>query len=162
MCNPIMWTTRYVETAAGRLGWDAEAVSDGDLVVGTQVGRFAIANPAPGDPEYLHAYSLWDLPNDVDRAELLEIATEVTMEAKGIAVILPKGMTTVAFTYEGVVAGPDSLPTVDQLAAILPRVQRMLWNAARVWFKKLEEADDTSVLAGIEAATRAALADSDG
>jgi hypothetical protein len=163
MCNPIMWTTRYVETAAGRLGWDAEAASDGDLVVETEVGRFVIANTAPNDPEYLHAYSLWPIPADVDRADLLEIANEVTLEAKGIAVVVPKGMNTVVFTYEAAEAGPDSLPTVDQLVAVLPRVQRMLGNAVRMWFKKLEDVDDASVLAGIEAATRAAYADgSDG
>ena len=120
---------------------------------------FVIENTAPGDPEYLHAYSLWDVPADVDRAMLMGIAAEVTLEAKGVAVALLKGTDTVVFTCEALVAGPDSLPSVDQLAGVLPRVQRMLWNAVSMWLEKLK---DASEVAGIEAATRAAYGRSDG
>ena len=73
-----------------------------------QVGRFVIENTAPGDPEYMHAYSLWELRGDVERSALRQIAAEVTLRAKGVAVVLLEEADTVVFTYEALVAGPPS------------------------------------------------------
>ncbi|WP_286928869.1 MULTISPECIES: hypothetical protein [Aeromicrobium] len=163
MCNPTMWTTRYLDTATARLGWDLEEAPDGDLLVVTQAGRFVIANTAPHDPEFLHVYALYAAPSEGDRAQLLEVANEVTLRAKGVSVSLLQRTTSVVFAHQGLVGAPDSLPTADQLVAALPRVQRMLSHAVSLWFEKLDAAGDAAVLAGIEAATRAAHADgSDG
>lgn len=136
-------TRRYLAALNDELGWEAVESDDGDVKFSSPMGGFVwIANHAPLDPEYVRMFtgirlagfleqvgSPLDLSITADQLRLVTGAARVNHRAKGAKVTAMPSQDTLEFSVEVVAAGPDRMPSVDHLAAILPRMFRMLLAA---------------------------------
>lgn len=144
-------TRRYLAALNDELGWDAVAGDDGDVQFSTSVGGFVwISNHAPIDPEYLQMYTRFrlakflkqigsplDLSLTADQLQLLTAAARVTHRAKGTKIMALPRQDVLEFSVEVVAAGPDRMPSIDHLAAILPRMLRMLLSATNTFHEEI-------------------------
>jgi hypothetical protein len=155
MCNPATLNNRYLDVLNNRLGWDASVDDDGDVVFQlsdpADIDRAAvwIDNHAPSDPEYLRMHTGIPLVSfdDASDSSLAVLAAKLTRNLKGVKLTVRRSF--LVISAEMVVAGPGCMPDGDHLAAILPRVRRMLVGAFVQFYEAM-------TLQGIEAATRAA------
>ncbi len=148
---------RYLAAVNDELGWGAVEEPNGDVRFVSSMGAtFWITNTAPNDPEYLQlvtGFALSSLltniasPLDVTRPEhwlpLLVAADRVARGRKGAKVSVNPARNQLGIAVEVVAAGKSRMPSVDHLAAILPRMLSMAIHAIAGFHDEL-------VVAGLE------------
>lgn len=129
MTTPL--AARYLETLTDRLGLEALEDPDGDIVIRKGGLTFLARLDAAHDPEYLRVILSFPAPaQSIPQDALCTIANRVNRRQKGAWVTVgDEGQLVIA--AEMLVAPPNCLPSVDYLAAVLPRVLSMLVAAAR-------------------------------
>jgi hypothetical protein len=148
---------RYLAAVNDELGWGGVEEPDGDIRFVSDLGAsFWITNTAPADPEYLQLITMFRLsstlanigsPLDADRPEhrlpLLMAADRVVRRTKGAKMSVAPEQDRFAVAVEVVAAGKSRMPSVDHLAAILPRMLNMATSALAAF-------NDELVVAGLE------------
>lgn len=157
MTDKKMLTNRYLTVLNDELGWNAVEAGDGDVRFMLESGASAwLSNYAPSDPEFLQMFTGFPLsqflaqlesPLDIARPEhlllLLGAASRVTRGKKGTQVCVDIVRDKFEFSVEVVAAGHSRVPSVEHLAAILPRMRSMLITGIRGFHEEVE-------LAGLE------------
>lgn len=144
-------TRRYLAVLNDELGWEAVEGDDGEVKFSSPIGGFVwIANHAPIDPEYLRMFtgfrlagfleqigSPLDLSLTADQLRLAMGAARVTHRAKCAKITALPSQDALEFSVEVVAAGPERMPSIDHLAAILPRMLRMLLSATNSFHEEI-------------------------
>ena len=150
-------TQRYLAAVNDELGWGAVEEPNGNVRFVSSMGAsFWITNTAPADPEYLQLVTGFRLssllegigsPLEVGRADhwlpLLVAADRVARGRKGAKLTVDPARDQLAVAVEVVAAGKSRMPSVDHLAAILPRMLSMAISAIGAFHEEL-------VVAGLE------------
>lgn len=159
MSGSTVLTRRYLAVLNDELGWEAVEHGDEGDVVFEYLGLNIWITSTLSDPSYLRMHTGIHLPGYLEplgalnagdptsHSFLLRLASELTHTMKGTKVVLAGEF--VVFAVEMPVAADGCLPKAEILAAVLPRVRRMLGSA-------IGEFHERVILAGIEAATAAA------
>ncbi len=146
-------TQRYLTVLNDELGWDAVAEEDGDVRFTLEVGPVAwLSNYAPADPEYLQLITGlpltkllaglgvdFDPSSKADLQRLLTVTSAVTRSVKGAQVSADPLRDAIEVSVEVVAAEHGRMPSVDHLAAILPRMRSMLVAGLRTLREQLTE-----------------------
>ena len=133
-------TQRYLTVLNDELGWDAVAEEDGDVRFTLEVGPVAwLSNYAPADPEYLQLITglplsrtlgelgvAFDPSDPADLERVFIITSHVTRSVKGAQASADPVRDVLEVTVEVVAAAHGRMPSVEHLAAILPRMRQML------------------------------------
>lgn len=132
---------RMLAAVNGELGWNGTA-EDGEVRFESDMGLHVWLPIYPSDPEYVHMFTGFGIsrfseqvgsPLDVSardvQARLIAGANRLTRRMKGTKVTIRLDEPTVVFSVEMILAGKSRMPTVELLAAVLPRMRSMLTSA---------------------------------
>ncbi len=139
MCSPDLLTARHLEVLRDQLGVvvDPDPLSDGSLVLQHGGLRIVLRNHAPQDPEYLQLVCLLNLgPEPQDAGDVAAASAALTRDYKAVkAVPTQTGMMLSAGSF---IAAPNTMPSLHQLAAVIPRLLNVLHHVVRKVETELE------------------------
>lgn len=127
---------RYLHTLTEELGLSVVAHDDRVIVFKTPDGISYRIVLYDRDPEYLELIGLCD-GRELERHTALELTNELTRAQKGAKLTLTNEGT-VMIAVECIVAPPDRLPSIETLAAVLPRACSMICSAAHSFLERCE------------------------
>lgn len=127
---------RYLHTLTNELGLSVVAHDDRVIAFETPDGIGYRIVLYDRDPEYLELIGLCE-GQELERLTALELTNELTRAQKGAKLTLTDEGT-VMIAVECIVAPPDRLPTVETLAAVLPRACSMIRSAARRFLEQYQ------------------------
>jgi hypothetical protein len=139
MTSPDALTRTYLRFFEHTLGIPAEVDDDKDVAIEFGGLHMYVMNTAPHDPACFRLILL--VRADHPYAELQRIAMMATADATFVRV-LPRS-DGLALCIDMLVGADGCLPSVQQLAAIVPRCLRTMAAAARDVFEHLEFLDAT-------------------
>jgi len=116
----------YAEALGERMGLDVE-VREKYLVFTVGADVKVLIHLFANDPEYLRMTATFaDFGRDLGTETVDRICAHSTLEKKGVKAVFKPASHELVCAVEMVVSGQGQLPSVDHLAAVLPRAVVML------------------------------------